>query len=62
MTRLAARLAAEARGGCWIVSNTFGLSDWRPLARHAVGDAFGGCVLVYRVAESAPPRQAPGAV
>ena len=49
MTRLAARLAAEAPPGAWILSNGFGLGDWTPVARHAVGDAFGGEILVYRV-------------
>jgi len=49
MTRLAARLRAEAPSGCLIVSNTFGLGDWTPEARLPTGDLFGGVVLVYRV-------------
>jgi len=49
MTRLAARLGAEAPPGCLIVSNTFGLGDWTPEARVPTGDLFGSTVLIYRV-------------
>lgn len=49
MTRLAARLRAEAPAGCLVVSNTFGLADWPPIERRAVGDAFGSEILIYRV-------------
>jgi SAM-dependent methyltransferase len=49
MTRLAARLRAEAPPGCLVVSNTFGLGDWTPLRRAPVGDAFGSEILIYRV-------------
>ncbi|MQX35005.1 class I SAM-dependent methyltransferase [Roseospira navarrensis] len=58
MARLAARLRAEAPHGCVVVSNTFGLGDWTPVARHPVGDAFGTTILVYRVPESLPATQA----
>lgn len=51
MTRLATRLGRAAPPGTWVVSNTFGLGDWRPVSRHPVGDAFGGEILVFRVPE-----------
>ncbi len=50
MTRLAARLATEAPAGARVVSNSFALGDWTPVARHPVRDAFGSEILVYRVA------------
>jgi hypothetical protein len=48
MGRLADRARAEARPGTWIVSNTFGLGDGRPVARLSVGDLYRTEILVYR--------------
>ncbi|SDE82183.1 methyltransferase domain-containing protein [Rhodospira trueperi] len=51
MSRLAERAATEARPGTWIVSNTFGLGDGRPVARRFVGDLYRTEILVYRIGE-----------
>ncbi|MBB4284636.1 class I SAM-dependent methyltransferase [Roseospira goensis] len=57
MTRLADRLEREAPAGVWVVSNTFGLGTWRPLARHPVGDLYGTEVLLYRQDSQAESRR-----
>ncbi len=49
MRQLAQKLAAEARPDTVVVSNTFSILNWEPLATYALNDLYDTRVYVYRL-------------